>query len=36
MLARRGDDLTDEERAEYVERIAAAAREMSEILDDER
>jgi signal transduction histidine kinase len=36
LLARRGATLTDEQREEYVTRIAAAAGEMKTILDDER
>ena len=36
LLARRGSTLTDEQREEYVTRIAAAAGEMKAILDDER
>jgi signal transduction histidine kinase len=36
LLARRGTTLTDEQREEYVTRIAAAAGEMKAILDDER
>ncbi len=36
LLARRGAGLTDEQRDEYVTRIAAAAGEMKAILDDER
>lgn len=36
LLARRGATLTDEQREEYVTRIAAAAGEMKAILDDER
>jgi signal transduction histidine kinase len=36
LLARRGATLTEDERNEYVSRIAAAAAEMKEILDDER
>ena len=32
-LARRGDQMSDDERAEYVERIHDAAREMRELLD---
>ena len=36
LLARRGAALTDEQRDEYVTRIAAAAGEMKAILDDER
>jgi signal transduction histidine kinase len=36
LLARGSDDLTDEQRTEYVQRIAAAAGEMKQILDDER
>jgi signal transduction histidine kinase len=36
LLARRGATLTDEQREEYVTRIAAAASEMKAILDDER
>ena len=33
-LARRGEEMSLEERAEYVERIGDAAREMRELLDD--
>jgi signal transduction histidine kinase len=36
LLARRGSTLSEEERDEYVARIAAAAVEMKSILDDER
>ena len=36
LMARRGATLTDEQREEYVSRIAAAAGEMKAILDDER
>lgn len=36
LLARRGEDLSPEQREEYVSRIAAAAGEMKAILDDER
>jgi signal transduction histidine kinase len=36
LLARRGSTLPEEERDEYVARIAAAAGEMKSILDDER
>jgi signal transduction histidine kinase len=36
LLARRGTQLTDEQREEYVARIAAAAGEMKSILDAER
>jgi signal transduction histidine kinase len=36
LLARRGPSLTDEQRQEYVDRIAAAAAEMKQILDAER
>ena len=36
LLVRRGDTLTDDQREEYVARIAAAAGEMKSILDDER
>jgi len=32
-LQRRGEQMSDEERAEYVERIHDAAREMRELLD---
>ena len=32
-LVRRGDEMSGEERAEYVERIGEAAREMAELLD---
>jgi signal transduction histidine kinase len=33
LLVRRADELAAAEREEYVERIAAAAREMRELLD---
>ena len=33
LLVRRGDDLAASERADYVRRIADAAREMRELLD---
>ena len=33
LLVRRGDDLPAAERDDYVQRIAAAAREMRELLD---
>jgi signal transduction histidine kinase len=36
LLARRGPSLTDEQRQEYVDRIAVAAAEMKQILDAER
>jgi signal transduction histidine kinase len=36
LLERRGASLTDEQREEYVTRIAAAAGEMKTILDNER
>jgi len=36
LLTRTGTALTEEQREEYVTRIAAAAREMKAILDDER
>jgi signal transduction histidine kinase len=36
LLSRRGGSLSDEQRQEYVDRIAAAAGEMKSILDDER
>jgi signal transduction histidine kinase len=36
LLARRGATLSEEERDEYVARIAAAANDMKAILDDER
>ena len=36
LLEERADTLTDEERADYVARIAAAAREMRELLDARR
>jgi K+-sensing histidine kinase KdpD len=36
LLARRGAELTEEQRDEYVSRIVAAASEMKSILDDER
>jgi K+-sensing histidine kinase KdpD len=32
-LARRGEDMSAEERADYVQRISDAAREMRELLD---
>jgi K+-sensing histidine kinase KdpD len=32
-LTRRGEEMSREERAEYVERIGEAAREMAELLD---
>jgi signal transduction histidine kinase len=32
-LARRGEEMSREERAEYLERIGDAAREMRELLD---
>jgi signal transduction histidine kinase len=32
-LARRGEEMSVEERAEYVERIGDAAREMRDLLD---
>jgi K+-sensing histidine kinase KdpD len=32
-LARRGDQMSAEERAEYIERIGDAAREMRDLLD---
>jgi signal transduction histidine kinase len=35
-LARRGDEMAPEERAEYVQRIGEAAREMRELLDGVR
>jgi K+-sensing histidine kinase KdpD len=35
-LARRGEQMSAEERAEYVERIGDAAREMRELLDGVR
>jgi len=35
-LARRGDDMTDAERAEYLERIVDAAHEMRDLLDGVR
>ena len=35
-LARRGEQLSEEERAEYLERIGEAAREMRELLDGVR
>jgi signal transduction histidine kinase len=35
-LARRGDEMSGEERAEYLERIGEAAREMRELLDGAR
>jgi K+-sensing histidine kinase KdpD len=36
LLVRRGDELPASERDEYVQRIAAAAREMRELLDATR
>jgi len=36
LLVRRGDDLPAAERDEYIRRIAAAAREMRELLDRTR
>jgi signal transduction histidine kinase len=36
LLARRGDELTPAERAEHLERIVAAAREMRALLDAAR
>jgi K+-sensing histidine kinase KdpD len=36
LLARRGTDLSEQQREEYVSRIVAAAGEMKAILDDER
>jgi signal transduction histidine kinase len=36
LLSRRGATLTEEQREEYVTRIASAASEMKAILDDER
>jgi signal transduction histidine kinase len=36
LLSRRSAELSDEQRTEYVTRIAAAATEMKAILDDER
>jgi signal transduction histidine kinase len=36
LLARRGATLSEDERNEYVARIATAAGEMKAILDDER
>jgi signal transduction histidine kinase len=36
LLSRRGPTLTEEQREEYVTRIAAAAGEMKSILDSER
>ena len=35
-LARRGDAMSDEERAEYLERIVDAAHEMRDLLDGVR
>jgi signal transduction histidine kinase len=32
-LSRRGEEMSDEERAEYLERIGDAAREMRDLLD---
>jgi signal transduction histidine kinase len=36
LLERQRDRLTDEQRDEYIARIAASARELSSILDSER
>jgi K+-sensing histidine kinase KdpD len=36
LLARRGTELSEQQREEYVSRIVAAAGEMKAILDDER
>ena len=36
LLVRRGDELPASERDEYLQRIAAAAREMRELLDATR
>jgi K+-sensing histidine kinase KdpD len=36
LLARRGDELSPDERAEHLGRIAAAAREMRALLDAAR
>ena len=36
LLVRRGEDLPAAERDEYIQRIAAAAREMRELLDRTR
>ena len=36
LLARRGTELSEQQREEYVSRIATAAAEMKAILDDER
>jgi K+-sensing histidine kinase KdpD len=36
LLTRRGATLTEEQREEYIARIAAAAADMKAILDDER
>jgi K+-sensing histidine kinase KdpD len=35
-LARRGDQMSAEERAEYIERIGDAAKEMRDLLDGVR
>jgi K+-sensing histidine kinase KdpD len=35
-LARRGEEMSPEERAEYVQRIGEAAREMRDLLDGVR
>ncbi len=35
-LARRGEEMSPEERADYLERIGDAAREMRELLDGVR
>jgi two-component system, OmpR family, sensor kinase len=34
LLERRADQLTDQERADYVERIREASQRMTELLDD--
>jgi signal transduction histidine kinase len=36
LLSRRGATLSEDERDEYITRIAAAAQDMKAILDDER
>jgi signal transduction histidine kinase len=36
LLQTKGESLTPEQRADYLSRIAVAAQDMKEILDDER
>ena len=36
LLDRQGDQLTDEQKKEYLQRVTAAAVEMRDILDSER